>query len=264
MYTKTVKVTPEMAKEWLTKKNKVNRPLKQMTVDIYTRYMSLGLWREETAETIKFGQDGYLRDGQHRLHAVVNANVTLNFLVAYDLPNDIFTVLDTGTKRTAGDVLCSEGIKNGNKIAAGVRKYYMLKIAQIHHSKAPSNGEINELYLSRQKTWDGIIEMAEKWYRKERLISTSEMIGFYGHFYDINQDDAFEFMEKLCSGDNIEPNSPIKLLRSKLVLAKSPKLKLNPTERTALIIKTWNYFRNKTVVSKLYFDSKREKFPTAI
>ncbi len=263
MYTKIVEVTPQIALEWLAK-NKVNRPLKRMTVDIYTRYMSTGLWREDTAETIKFGIDGFLRDGQHRLHAVVKSNTTIKFLVAYDLPNDIFTVLDTGTKRTAGDVLSAEGIKSGAKIAGGMNKYYLLKIGQTHHSKKASNAEINNLYLSRMKFWNAVIEMTDKWYKKEILLSPSDMIGFYGYFYDIDQDDTFEFMEKLCTGDNLEPNSPIKLLRSRLILSKTPRMKLTPLERTALIIKTWNYFRKGITVGKLTYDPKKEKFPVAV
>ena len=53
METKTLRITPKTAKIML-KKNAVNRPLKKMTIEIYTRQMMRGLWREETGEAIKF------------------------------------------------------------------------------------------------------------------------------------------------------------------------------------------------------------------
>ena len=69
--------------------------------------------------------------------------------------------------------------------------------------------------------------MSDEWYRKERLLTTSELIGFYAYFYDIDEDMAFEFMEKLGTGDNLDNNNPIKLLRNKLILSSSSlKMKL--------------------------------------
>ena len=80
METKTLRITPETAKIML-KKNAVNRPLKKMTIEIYTRQMMRGLWREETGEAIKFEPMDLFWMDEHRLHSVVNANVALNFLV---------------------------------------------------------------------------------------------------------------------------------------------------------------------------------------
>lgn len=264
METKTIKITPAIARTMLSK-NSINRPLKQMTVDIYTREMMAGLWREETGESIKFATDGSLLDGQHRLHSVINSNATLNFLVVENLDKEIFKFIDTGTKRTPGDVFYTAGYSNGVRLASGLRKYYLLKIEQTHHSKAPSNGELIDLYLAREKFWNAAATMSNDWYRKERLLTTSDFMGFYAYFYDIDQGMAFEFMEKLGLGDNLNSDSPIKLLRNKLILGKSShKFKLSLNERSALIIKTWNYFRKNVVIKNLVFSPKREEFPIAI
>lgn len=263
MTSNVVTITPDIARTML-EKNSINRPLKRMTVSKYTRQMMKGLWMENTGEAIKFASDGSLLDGQHRLNAVVNANVTLNFLVIKGLDKEIFKVLDTGTKRTASDALHVAGLSNATKLSAGIKKYYLFKINEIHHSKTPTNEEIINIYNKNPQFWDDVVRMASDWYRKERLIVESELIGFYAYFYDIDPDQAFNFMEKIGTGENIDSDSPIKLLRHKLILAKSARrMKLTALMRTALIIKTWNYIRRNTTVKYLVFDPSKEDLPIA-
>lgn len=74
-----------------------------------------------THQGIAFDTRGVLVDGQHRLAAVVEADVTVKIAVFTDVEPDTFDVLDTGKKRNAADVLAIEAEKSATLLAAMVR-----------------------------------------------------------------------------------------------------------------------------------------------
>ena len=80
MKTEVKLITPQIAEEML-KKNPMNRRVKDFVISEYSRVMKAGLWKENTGEAIKFASDGTLLDGQHRLTALIKANVSLYFLI---------------------------------------------------------------------------------------------------------------------------------------------------------------------------------------
>jgi len=114
-----VDVTPELARVWLNQ-NTSNRPIRRPIWKSYARDMENGSWAL-TAEPIKFSAAGQLLDGQHRLHAVVHANVTVTMFVAYDVPDEAQSSMDSGAKRTAADALGLRGDAHAALIAATAR-----------------------------------------------------------------------------------------------------------------------------------------------
>jgi hypothetical protein len=51
-------------------------------------------------------------DGQHRLAAIIEADVPVDITVFTEVPDGAFDVLDTGKRRNAADVLAIEGEKS--------------------------------------------------------------------------------------------------------------------------------------------------------
>ena len=100
-------ITPEQAKAYLTK-NRKNRPVQPATVDRFAEQMKAGQWLC-THQGIAFDEDGFLVDGQHRLHAIVKSGCTIRMRVTIDLPREAMAVLDTGMKRTQGQILHMRG-----------------------------------------------------------------------------------------------------------------------------------------------------------
>lgn len=96
-------IDPETAAQWLHQ-NKRNRNVRKRLVSTYARDMSAGRW-VLTGEAIKFGTDGVLMDGQHRLLAIVEADATVSMLVLRGLDPESQLAMDGGAKRTAGDQL---------------------------------------------------------------------------------------------------------------------------------------------------------------
>jgi hypothetical protein len=104
-----VTVTPDIAKQWLTKNAGNNRKLKDQRVVMYAQDMVNGDWLADSGEAIKFNAAGTLVDGQNRLHAVIAAGVAVDFWVAYDVPDAAMLVIDTGASRNVADTLKISG-----------------------------------------------------------------------------------------------------------------------------------------------------------
>ena len=91
-------VTPEMATEWLRHNHPKNRKLDRRTVSEYARLMKSGDFYE-TSDTIRFDTNGTLIDGQHRLSAIVEANVKRWMWVSYNNAPETMLVIDTQRPR---------------------------------------------------------------------------------------------------------------------------------------------------------------------
>lgn len=107
MTTFEVHITPEMAKEWLDKQG-LNRPYKQAWVDQYARAMKAGEWKL-THQGIAFAKNGELKDGQHRLMAIIKANVPVNMMVTYGIDDDCMEFIDSGNIRKLSDRMVLAG-----------------------------------------------------------------------------------------------------------------------------------------------------------
>ena len=116
---KVLKVTPARAAEMLDA-NTSNRPLSRSTVKVFAEAMRRGDWLV-THQGIAFDTNGVLVDGQHRLAAIIEADLPVEVTVFTDVEPGTFDVLDTGKRRNAADVLAIQGEKSTATLAAMVR-----------------------------------------------------------------------------------------------------------------------------------------------
>jgi hypothetical protein len=79
--------------------------------------MSRGDWTV-TRQGIALDVNSVLVDGQHRLAAIVEADVAVDMTVFTEVNEGTFDVLDTGKRRNAADVLAIEGEKSSTMLAA--------------------------------------------------------------------------------------------------------------------------------------------------
>lgn len=103
METAVVLVNPEMALEWLTSHNNDNRRVRKATVARYATAMRRDEW-VLTNQGIGFDVNGRLVDGQHRLRAIIEAEVAIPMMVVYGLEPGAFNVVDGGLLRGLHDV----------------------------------------------------------------------------------------------------------------------------------------------------------------
>jgi len=97
-------ITPEMAKSMLECNLENNRNISKAQVDRYARDMANGKWKL-TGETIKFDTLGRLIDGQHRLAAIIKANVPVMQCIATDVDPSSLLVVDSGMIRNTSAIM---------------------------------------------------------------------------------------------------------------------------------------------------------------
>lgn len=269
MKTSFEKITPKIAAEYLSTNSKSNRKIRQGYVDFLATEMVSGRWISESAESIKFNRQGVLIDGQHRLSALIKANKTLYFLVARNLHEQTFKVIDTGISRSGADVFMIEGIKNANSMAAGVKVFYVLEntgSTDPTRTSRISNSVILNMYKDSPDYWHMWHSKSMKWYNDfSHLISNSIILGF-AVFLDKNsrhRSKIDDFFNQLCM-DGMTQDKSIKLLRKKLIENKVKTEKLTHRYKFIYMIKTWNCFVQNKQINVLKFDPDKEESPTII
>lgn len=118
MNAKIIYLTPEGAKE-LLKNNIGNRKLKNAK-DHYANQMKNGQWKEN-GEPIIVDVNGFVKDGQHRLHACIQANHSFYVPLISGVDSNVMDTIDTGTNRCLPDVLELNGFKYTNDMSAIIK-----------------------------------------------------------------------------------------------------------------------------------------------
>jgi hypothetical protein len=135
MRTQLMLVTPLLAKNWM-KRNTDNRAIRRSRVAYLSRLIKRGEWKT-THQGIAFDKAGILLDGQHRLLAIIDADIAVMMMVTHDADRDTFHAIDGARPRTPADIL-----KVPQKVSEVVRT--VAKITTGNH--VPTPGELQEVY----------------------------------------------------------------------------------------------------------------------
>lgn len=101
-----VQVTPEIAAKFLLK-NEGNRKLREQHAASLARAMENGQYKL-THQAAAITKKGRIIDGQHRMRAIMLSGKTLPMWICYDVPEDTFSVLDSGMVRKMHERLRSD------------------------------------------------------------------------------------------------------------------------------------------------------------
>jgi len=107
LHTELTFVTPDIAKEWLSA-NQQNRKLKKKVAERIADDIKNGRWLI-THQGIAFDVNGMLRDGQHRLYAIVLANVGVWMNVTRNLDPKSLLAIDNIVIRSSADQMTIAG-----------------------------------------------------------------------------------------------------------------------------------------------------------
>lgn len=106
-----IEVTPEIARKLLESNYEGQRKVRKSTVEKYASDMMCGRWNTDAGGVIIISSDGRLIDGQHRLEAVIKSGATIWFYVMEDADPSAFPLIDSGVKRSVGDVIGGRNAK---------------------------------------------------------------------------------------------------------------------------------------------------------
>jgi len=258
-------VTPQIA-EQLLKSNNNNRRVRNAVVQKYANEMIAGRWKSDTGETMKISKVGNILDGQHRLLAVIRANMPIYFHIAVECDDDIFDVIDSGSLRNSCDSFHIKGIKHDNILPSIITTYITLGEKRLKNTRTdfrPTTTVVLNTYYNSEEDWQQIARKSASWYVSfAKILPPSLIGGIYAYLIDIDYLDATSFMNQLATGNDC--HNSINLLRRKLMQDKISTRRMTYKLKIALTIKTWNYFRNNEKIKILKFDSDREPMPIAV
>lgn len=230
--------------------------------------MSSGEW-ELNGEAIKIARTGRILDGQHRLMVAAENDFTFQTLVVYGLEDDVQDTMDTGKARSVADVLAIAGYANSVSLASIVtgiirKERYGLRAAVYDGSS--SYQVTARQTLNRVEQEPSLTELPNLAYQMRKSGLNGKLSGIlYYTFSDIDQEDADYFFTKLETGESLERNDPILVLRELLLnLKSSVKGQVKTGYVAAVTIKAWNKFRSGEQISQLKFrpgGANPEHFP---
>lgn len=216
-------ITPDEART-LLKNNSVNRPLIASQLASLEAELKRG-GMQLTHQGIAVSSTGKLLDGQHRLHAIANTGISARMLYSWDLPDSVFSVLDSGSKRSASDVLHTDGAINTTAMAAAIRLFIFWKrmpelvwVGKLPKTYA-TNTTILEEYHCDPDAWQWAASTVMR-HQKNRVLAPGPM-GCLLYLAATRGSFSGEYLETFCaelsSGANLPARHPILAYRAKVI-----------------------------------------------
>jgi hypothetical protein len=252
--TKTVRVTPKMAAEWVDKYNANNRPLSHGRVMAYAADMKAGDWKLN-GEPLIFGKTRMI-DGQHRLYACVEADVPFDSLVVEGVSDDVFDTVDTGKQRSGSDVLSIAGLgTNATTVAAAATLCVQYLRGGMTANRKVTRPELREFVEAHHELgeWVAAAKKTAGWSRS--YAAPCAAVAFLGGFKF--PDKAHEFVTKFTTGEHLSVGSPILTLRERIRTEKN----MQKPARFALFVLAWNAHVDGRKLSKMQ-SPRADEFPT--
>jgi hypothetical protein len=260
-------ISPKRATELLGT-IKLNRNIRARHVAELARQIANGEWDANNPAPIGISTQGKLLDGQHRLLALVEANKTCRMWVAEGLPPGTMANIDTGSRRTMGDVLKLRGEVNVNVLAGALHQlwgYERYRLMAGRLPNTPSHGELLAMLEKHEDLRETIKDVSVALHRTgmQQGVGPSIWNAFYYIAAGVNGEDASEFLTLVATGEALGTGDPILALRRYII--GEGRLRHPPRRvMAAVIIKSWNAWRRRDHVEVVSFKPggrAPEKFP---
>lgn len=237
-----VKTIDKVEADRLLNLNTSNRPVSKNNLESIKKALASGEWKEN-GESIKISHDGVLLDGQHRLMAISQTGIPLNTLIVSGLSKDVFTTLDIGKTRGAGDMLALKGVESYNVIAAAVNLYLIWKntgsLKSPSNANRPSKAKIVEVALKDDRFSD-VLRKGSNF--SASYIGRSVFLFLNVAFSEYDEDKSDEFFEHLTNPDYVTTPKIVMLLREQLIAGSTGNNRHNKQYKIALVFKAFSYF----------------------
>ncbi len=236
-----MEIDPESAKAILEQRNKGNRPTKPNKINQFSADMSSNRWGL-TGDTVKFGTDGRLLDGQNRLMACVRSNTTFRTHVIFGIDPSLFGRMDIGKPRNPADILHIAGYKYASTLAAAIRWAHLIDNDPYDRSTLQPD---QILSLARGKYSD--IEPFLKHGRdlnRQFAHPAGQLAALIYHFSRSDHKKATDFVRAWLKGDR---NGKYQIIDTMQALLHSQKAnnngRIHELTRASIIVKAWNIFK---------------------
>jgi hypothetical protein len=236
-------LTPAEAQRLLDRHNHSNRPLSAAWRKLVEKIVC-GTWMLN-GDTIVFGSNGHLLNGQHRLAAIAAGDTPVPVFAVYNVDPAAFVTFDQGKRRNGADVLSILDYENCTTLTSALVWAQRHAEGQLHALGARSipNEVIGDVAASYPELPASVRLVKGRW-RKDRLFPPGLLAFLHYELTRRNPEAAAEFFERVVDGVGVERDSHEFLLRRRLETDLSGRRATGEqVEIAALAIKTWNNIR---------------------
>ena len=241
-------ITPIVASVWLAKQGP-QRAVSKHHVHSLAEIIRRGEWSEHSADLIQISTEGVVLNGQHRLLAIIEADISVMAMVEVDVPKESIYDQDQGKRRSIADLLRIDGETHCTILASILRYMYA------YERKAMLDSTIAKGWTYRSAKdilcLNPAIRESARYAngdRTMRLLSPPAALGFF-HFLTYARDAAMaeDFHRSLGSGVGLFVGHPILTLRNWLLRQSRQSGRRNGScgttgmvDRLAAMFKAWS------------------------
>ncbi len=216
-----VVITPALA-EGMLATSVGNRKLSPATVLEYAGAMLRGQWHQN-GNVLKFDKLGRLRDGHHRLNAVIQAGCSVKMDVAIGIDEAALYSIDCGRPRRLSDFLRMFGESKN----ADLRAAYLNQCTQLMTGTIIPIRTLDEYQRWMALFGDGI-EWALYDLSPYRHMVNAPVAGALAFAHKTDPEGIALFAQQVCTGERLSSGDPAHTLRRTILEAGSPRAGREP------------------------------------
>lgn len=268
---RVVVITPEMASEIL-RRNPDNRPLDKSLVTQLVGEIRNGGWQVTHQGIALDGPltTGNIVDGQHRLRAIMQSGVTTPVLVFENVPPATFSALDTGKRRTGGDVLALSGERDCTLLSATIRHVHLFRTSPsgswVGSGSRVTNNDLLVIFQAQVEEFRTAVKQGRILGKELGLIPTAGASAYFLTVESAPVAQVGEWIRGLTTQANLDSDDPrlalIKVM-SQLRGGGTQRRRTDTRGQIGLYIKAWNAWVSGRPVKSLRLQ-KGEKMPSPI
>jgi hypothetical protein len=269
--TEKIDLTPEIAANWLAFDQReegvsYNRGSDERRVERYARDMANDKWYD-TGVPIILDYMGHVRDGGHRLKAIIKSGKTIRFNVVFGIEPEAQHVIDRMRPRSVADDMRIAGNPNGMVVQSLVNLVLRWRNGIILSSKwQPTHPEMHELIDQNPLVHDAARKAT--WLHRNLSNAAKSVTGaMWFEAHQLDEDACDTFFDGLYHGADLPSTSAILALRNTIGrYGANGKKKPRQEEQLYQFAKAWNLWRRKRdakfIVVPPNFSS--DKFPVLV
>ena len=191
-------ITPEEAANLLETNNDENRKISKGTVQAYATDILSGNWDESVGVAISIDENGVLRDGQHRLAAIVQAGIGIHTWVCRNVSKD--GIYDNNRKRSNSDQITIMRADFDNVYKS--TRYISVARALITHfaRRTVTPKEIISFTEKHKEDLDSFFLNVSQTTVPKISIAVVHLALFMAYMDGVDISDIIDFYEVLCTG----------------------------------------------------------------
>lgn len=243
----------ELARTWLAAaqavgeraRHAINRPLSRKRVSLLVRAMLEDEFKP-VGDLLRVAVDGqygdYVVDGQHRLEALVQAQLSLPFLVYLNFPSELFPYLDGRGPRRPSDILSIDGETHTIQLAAMASWVHKLERKSTDRTMYLDSYEIKNMVERHPRLRHWAQALTNSKFRPAPVATAFYWIERTGH------PRAAEFLQAVLTGENLSAGHPGLVLRNRLF---EKRLEDSNEVNIGLIFNAFDLFLREQKIQKL-------------